>query len=83
MASKQDEEDSLAMADRHIRESRERIAKQEGIIGDLTANGHDTVTAMALLQTYRETLNSFVDHRIVIVEELERLAAKTIPTKPA
>ena len=62
----------LALADRHIAETVRRIAQQDEIVGRLARSmdeGH-VARAMALLNTYRQTLSIMKYHRRLILEEL-------------
>lgn len=62
----------LALADRHIVEAEERIARQLEIIAELARDGHSTATAEALLTTFRATLTGMKAHRLSILDEIER-----------
>lgn len=63
--------EDLKLADEHIREAEERIDKQEALVQHLAADGHDTSNAEALLQTFRDTLTTYLDHRKLIIKKLD------------
>lgn len=68
------EQEHLALADQHIREAEERIARQEMLISAMAAAGHDTHDAETLLRTFYEVLATFQKHRRLIVAELAKQA---------
>ena len=64
--------EDLKLADEHIREAEERIDKQKALVQKLAADGHDTSNAEALLQTFRDALTAYLDHRELIIENWMR-----------
>jgi hypothetical protein len=50
----------LQMAERHVREGEEHVAKQRRIVADLREGGHPTRVAETLLDEFEATL---ADHR--------------------
>jgi hypothetical protein len=63
----------LAKADRHIAAARERIHCQEHRVATLERDGHDTAQGRELLEAFKATLQAMVEHRQVILEQIERL----------
>jgi hypothetical protein len=62
----------LAAADRHIAESRERIAQQAKLVSGLEAEGYDTTNAQNLLRLLQRNLELMNAHRRRIMGELSR-----------
>ena len=62
----------LALADRHIAEGEERLAKQEGLVAELDHDGHDTKEARLILTTMRRTQALHREDRARILRGLER-----------
>ena len=67
--------EALARADRHVVESRERIAKQQALIEQLEHDGHDSSMAKALLQEFRHSLQLHIAGRAAIEADLARSAS--------
>jgi hypothetical protein len=62
----------LAQADRHVFESRQRIAKQLALIKQLERDGYDSAMAKALLQEFRHSLRLHLIARATIEAEIAR-----------
>jgi hypothetical protein len=62
----------LATADRHIAESRERIAQQAKLVSGLEAEGYDTTGAQNLLRLLQRNLDLLNTHRERMMRELAR-----------
>ena len=62
MSSMNEPEHALRAALRHVREGRERIAKQYEVIERLHASGHCTRKAEIVLQWLNEAQRGFEDH---------------------
>jgi hypothetical protein len=60
----------LRKAESDIAKARDHIEKQIALMERLEADGHDTTTAQALLETMRETLTQMESHRDSILREL-------------
>lgn len=67
------EQQHLDQANQHVREAEERIAKQEALVRQLAADGHDIRDAEALLQAFRDTLAGMKEHRDLIKTELKEM----------
>ena len=55
-------ETSLQQAERHVRESEERVAQQRRLVQELARGGHSTRLAVTILTEYRAALRHFRDH---------------------
>ena len=64
--------ETLARAHRHALESRQRIAKQQGLVEELERDGHDSTMAKALLQEFRHSLQLHLISRATIEADLAR-----------
>lgn len=53
----------LRLAERHIVEGKERIARQADLVAELQARQQDASEAEALLQNFHETLEIWKAHR--------------------
>ena len=62
----------LALAERHISEGAEHLAKQQELIDRLASHKHDTKDAMAVLTTMRKTQANHLQDRDRVVKELEQ-----------
>ena len=60
----------LEMADRHLAENAERIAKQEEMVAGLDRDGHDTTEANRLLGLLRDLQEQGIAHRRLILQAL-------------
>ena len=67
-----DEEFALIVADRHIADALQRIAKQERRVQDHREKGIESMHSDELLRAMREALCTFREHRRLIQEEIER-----------
>ncbi|MGY8711956.1 hypothetical protein RAD16_39995 [Bradyrhizobium sp. 18BD] len=65
-------QDHLAIAERHISEGAEHLARQQELIDRLANHNHDTSGALAVLRTMRETQAIHIADRDRIMQELER-----------
>ena len=65
----------LAEAEEKIKEAKARITDQERRIEQLTADGHDTGQAERMLANLKKMLQTMVQHRNIILAELERNTA--------
>jgi hypothetical protein len=68
------EEEHLALANRHIAEAKERIARQSALIRRIAAAGWDTSLAEGLLQEMERALELMCVHRAQIMRELSELS---------
>jgi hypothetical protein len=64
----------LVLANRHIAEGQQRIAKQKARIAGLERMGRDTTTSNELLKTFEETLELMMRHRDLILQELSQIS---------
>lgn len=74
------QESTLALADRHIVEALQRIARQEKRAHDQRKCGGDSSQSEKLLCIMQDVLCSFTEHRRQIYEELER--ERRLPKTP-
>ena len=63
----------LEQANRHIAEGRERIAAQRARVALMERSGHDTGLARDLLCHFERTLEHMLEHRELILREIDRL----------
>jgi len=87
MSGLEQERSDLRLADRHIVEGESRIAQQEALVGRLESEGFPAPEGERLLQTLRETLQLWRQHRTQILMrigylEAERLHASTARAHP-
>ena len=68
------EEQHLALANRHIAEATERIARQSALIGRMAGAGWDTSLSERLLQEMERALGLIYVHRAQIMRELSDLS---------
>jgi hypothetical protein len=68
------EEQHLALANRHIAEATERIARQSALFGRMTAAGWDTSLSERLLREMERALDLMYVHRTQIMRELSDLS---------
>jgi hypothetical protein len=62
----------LATCDGRIAQGQENITRQNVVIATLSANGHQTRLANALLQSIRDTQRLHEDHREYLLAEIDR-----------
>ena len=67
------ERQHLDRADADIAAGEGRVTEQIALIERLAVQGQNTTEAQKLLQSYQETLETWREHRQLIVEEIERL----------
>ena len=63
----------LEQANRHIAEGRERIAAQRARVALKERGGHDTRLSRDLLRNFERILEHMLDHRELILREIDRL----------
>ena len=63
----------LEQADRHIAEGRERIAAQRARIALKKRRGHDSGLSEDLLRQFERSLERMLEHRELILREIDRL----------
>jgi hypothetical protein len=63
----------LEQADRHIAEERERIAAQRARIALKERRGHDAGLSRDLLRQFESSLENMLEHRELILREIDRL----------
>jgi hypothetical protein len=73
------ETEHLAEADRHIAIARNSIAAVEGLASEVV----QSEDAKARLDTLRQTLAAFEDHRAVILRTIEDLREGSLPDRTA
>ena len=64
------EKQHLALANRHIAEAKERIARQSALIRRIAAAGWDTSLSESLLKEMQRALDLMYEHRAHTVREL-------------
>jgi len=62
----------LAQTEEHIRLGARNIARQEEIISELEAHGHDSVQARRMLANFEEAQSIALAEREMVKEELAR-----------
>jgi hypothetical protein len=67
---RQAEEEHLRKANADIAKAHDCVERQRLLVARLQDHGHDTTTAIAVLQTMRETLHAMEQHRQTILKEL-------------
>jgi hypothetical protein len=72
--------EQLALADRHIREAKERIARMQATLQQEQAQGFDTVEAERAVQAALDSLKAFEDHRHLIVQNIADIQAGLLPS---
>lgn len=66
----------LAQADRDIAAAQARIDAQADRLATLARDGHETGPGRKLLAVFKATLQAMVEHRQMIVEQIERLSQR-------
>lgn len=74
--------EALAQADKHVIESRQRIAKQQALVKQLERDGHDSSMAKALLQEFRHSLQLHLIGRATMEAEIARTRSDRQSTEP-
>jgi hypothetical protein len=67
------ERDHLVLAERHISEGESRIAQQAGLVQRLHGAGQQVAAAQMLLENFEQILESWKDHRDLILTTIVRL----------
>lgn len=67
----------LAEAEHHIEKAELRISAQKTIIKELTRDGHNTGRSTALLAVFEATLEQMLNHRDVMLRELQHATVAT------
>lgn len=67
----------LVKADADIEAGRDRLHSQQELLSSLRNAGHDTVQAERLVGLMTDTLLEWERHRVLIMERIEYLKAKT------
>ena len=65
----------LAQAERDILEGETRVLRQEELVAQLQAEGHNSIEAETLLRVFRETLQAWKAHRdqiLRLIDDLEK-----------
>jgi hypothetical protein len=70
-----DEQNHLAMANRHIVEGERRLTRQRILLGQLRDRRSDMIEADRLYENIRRTLDLYYIHRRAILDHLRRLNA--------
>lgn len=65
----------LAMAERHVKEGEQHVAKQRALVGDLERDGRDTAVAIKLLKEFEELQGLHVADRDRLLAELVKANA--------
>jgi hypothetical protein len=60
----------LELADRHVRDGRERVRRQIAVVRELRDDGHDTELARKLLAVLRSSVAVTRQHRALMLEIL-------------
>jgi hypothetical protein len=69
----------LALADRHIEEARERIARLQTSIASAAARGEDAASARTTLSTLQNVFSTFVAERNAIARTIADIEAGKYP----
>ncbi|OLL31453.1 hypothetical protein BTH42_10925 [Burkholderia sp. SRS-W-2-2016] len=64
---------ALAKAEEDLRHADERILRQDQLTEEMRRDGHDISIALDLLAVLRETREAMLDHRELIVANLNRM----------
>lgn len=62
--------EELAMAERHVRDGERMVEQQRILIADLNRDGHATDVAEELLAKFEATLTGFRDHLEIMRKEI-------------
>lgn len=71
----------LAQADRDIAAAQARIDAQPDRLATLARDGHEIGSGRRLLDVFKATLQAMVEHRQMIVEQIERLSQRETDPK--
>ncbi|EIM26755.1 hypothetical protein [Microvirga lotononidis] len=64
--------EQLALANRHIAEGEERLAKQRHLVEQMAEKGQGTAEAKRMLRDFEAVLEQFYIHRQLILDALAR-----------
>ena len=64
----------LEVAERHVAEGAQHIARQHDLIAELQRDGHETATAVELLRTFEQSQANHIENRDRIRAELSSAA---------
>ena len=70
---RQAEELRLAQADGHIALAEQHVTKQQLLLNQLRADGHDTKTAQEMLKGFENNLKTLHEHRRIILKTIEQI----------
>ncbi len=76
------EREVLARADRDVLQGRLRVQAQDRLVSDLRSRGADVREAERLLRLMRETLHQWQQHRVLILQRVGYLEAKSSTLAP-
>jgi hypothetical protein len=76
------EKEHLAKADSDIAEGERRIARQADLIEEMRGNGQGMAEAEHFLDTLRQTLQAWRDHRDIILSTIARLEGAATTSDP-
>ena len=65
--------EQLELAERHVAEGAQHLARQHDLIAALARDGHDTTSALELLRTFEDAQAHHIENRDRIRAELSRL----------
>ncbi|HEX5162430.1 MAG TPA: hypothetical protein VFV88_11970 [Steroidobacteraceae bacterium] len=60
----------LELAERHVAEGAQHLARQHALIAELARDGHDTTTALELLRTFEQAQANHIENRDRIRAEM-------------
>ena len=70
---------TLVKADRDIAQGQARLDRQATLLREIDVRGEDTGEAERLLALLRDTLAQWEDHRTLILQRIDDLAARLVP----
>lgn len=80
MLSLETEKQNLAKADRDIAEGERRIAEQTVLLNKMSKSGMgDLSSAQQLLTSLKQTLQTWKDHRAIILETIAAIEGGALP----
>ena len=71
----------LAMAERHVREGQQRVAKQRRLMDELERDGHDITSARELLYQFESLQATFIADRDRVRDELIQAERRASPQR--
>jgi hypothetical protein len=74
--NRSDIERDLEAAERHVLKGAEQVLRQRRVVEHLAVDGHDTLLARQMLQTFEELQGAHIAGRDLVLKELAQACAR-------